>query len=396
MTIPDSWLLPEGVEEMLPEAAQNLEQLRRDLVDLYTSWGYELVIPPLIEFLDSLLTGTGNDLDLQTFKLTDQLSGRMMGMRADMTPQVARIDAHRLKREVPTRLCYLGSVLLTRSDGLGGSRSPFQVGAELYGHRGYESDIEVLSLMLETLSIAGIREVYLDLGHVTIFRSLARQVKLLEEQERILFDALQRKALPELREHLITCNLTKNQQQHFLNLAELSGGEEVLTAGLEQLGSINPEIESALQTLSRIATAIRQRLPELPIHFDLTELRGYHYHTGVVFAAYAPGHGQEVARGGRYDGIGQVFGQARPATGFSTDLRTLLALGKVNPQPVKRVYAPPMGDAGLDLYVDKLRAQGLQVVRALPGADLEPENLGCDREVCYQDGKWVVVPVTSL
>lgn len=395
MTIADHWLLPEGVEEMLPFAAQNLEQLRRDLVNLYTSWGYELVIPPLIEFLDSLLTGTGNDLDLQTFKLTDQLSGRMMGMRADMTPQVARIDAHRLKRTVPTRLCYLGSVLLTRSDGLGGSRSPFQVGAELYGHRGYESDIEVLSLMLETLAIAGLKEVHLDLGHVTIFRSLARQLGLPEEQERTLFDALQRKALPELREHLKACKLSNDQQQHFLTLAELSGGEEVLTAGLQQLGPINPEINSALQTLSQIATVIRQRRPEVPIHFDLGELRGYHYHTGMVFSAYVPGHGQEVARGGRYDGISQVFGQARPATGFSTDLRTLLTLGHVNAQPVKRVYAPPMGDTTLDLYVDELRGQGLQVVRALPGADVGPENLDCEWELRYQDAHWAVVPVTG-
>lgn len=394
MTILDRWLLPEGVEEMLPEAAQNLEHLRRHLVNLYSSWGYELVIPPLIEFLDSLLTGTGNDLDLQTFKLTDQLSGRMMGMRADMTPQVARIDAHRLKRAVPTRLCYLGSVLLTRSDGLGGSRSPFQVGAELYGHRGYESDIEVLSLMLETLSIAGVKEVHLDLGHVTIFRSLAGQAGLPVEQEQILFDTLQRKALPELREHLVAFKLTKKQQQHFLNLAELSGGEEVLTAGLEQLGSINPEIDSALRTLSQIAIAIRQRIPDVPIHFDLAELRGYRYHTGVVFAAYVPGHGQEVARGGRYDGIGQVLGQARPATGFSTDLRTLLTLGHVNAQPVKRVYAPPMGDSALDLYVDELRGQGLQVVRALPGADGGPKSLDCDWELRYQDANWVVAPVT--
>jgi ATP phosphoribosyltransferase regulatory subunit len=176
-------------------------------------------------------------------------------------------------------------------------------------------------------------------------------------------------------------------------LAELSGGEEVLTVALEQLGSINPDINSALQTLFQIATAIRQRLPEVPIHFDLAELRGYHYHTGVVFAAYVPGHGQEVARGGRYDGIGQGFGQARPATGFSTDLRTLLTLGNVNAQPVKRVYAPPMGDAVLDLYVDELRSQGLQVVRALPGADVGPESLGCEWELHYQNDSWVVVQV---
>jgi ATP phosphoribosyltransferase regulatory subunit len=210
MTIQDRWLLPEGIEEILPPAASRLERLRRELLDLYARWGYELVIPPLIEFLESLLTGAGDDLELQTFKLTDQLSGRMMGVRADMTPQVARMDAHRIKRTGPTRLCYMGPVLRTRADGFGGSRSPYQAGVELYGHRGHESDLEVLTLMLETLATAGVGDVHLDLGHVAIFRELARLTGLDQEREALLFEALQRQAFPEIHQHLAAWALPKS------------------------------------------------------------------------------------------------------------------------------------------------------------------------------------------
>lgn len=395
MTIQDRWLLPEGIEEILPPAAHQLEQLRRRLLELYAGWGYELVIPPLIEFLESLLTGTGNDLDLQTFKLTDQLSGRLMGVRADMTPQVARIDAHHLKRDEPTRLCYMGTVLLTRSNGFAGSRSPFQVGAELYGHQGYESDFEVLSLMLETLKVAGIENVHLDIGHVEIFRGLARQVGLNDEQEQVLFDALQRKALPELRSRLAAYDLPADHQRLFLILAELSGGEEILALAAERLRPAAAEVHRALDTLTQLAMAVRQRLPRLPVHFDLAELRGYRYHTGVVFAAYVPSQGQEVARGGRYDNTGQVFGRARPATGFSTDLRVLLSLGKTVTPQVKRVYAPPMGDPELDAYVDALRQQGVHVVRALPGVDSAPQTLGCNWVLKRQHEGWVMAPVAA-
>src|SRR5512143_3725915 len=215
----ERWLLPEGIEELLPPAAWRLEQLRRRLLDLYSRCGYDLVIPPLIEFLESLLIGTGNDLELETFKLIDQLSGRLLGIRADITPQVARIDTHRLKRDFPARLCYFGTVLHTRGDSFGGSRSPLQVGAELYGHAGYESDLEVVSLMLETLTTAGLQEVQLDLGHVSIFRCLVRQAGLSEEQEAALFEALQRKALPELREQLQEYGLAAVLRDSFLALA---------------------------------------------------------------------------------------------------------------------------------------------------------------------------------
>ena len=395
MTAEDRWLLPEGIEEILPPAAGRLEQLRRRLLDLYASWGYELVVPPLIEFLESLLTGTGNDLELQTFKLTDQISGRMMGVRADMTPQVARIDAHLLKRDGPVRLCYMGKVLRTRADGFGGSRSPYQAGVELYGHRGHESDLEVLTLMLETLAAAGVGEVHLDLAHVAIFGELARQAGLDPEREALLFEALQRKALPEIRQQLAAWTPPAPYGQQLLALAELNGGPEALAEAEVRLASAGDGVRAALATLRGLIAALRRQWPELPIHVDLAELRGYHYHTGVVFAAYVPGQGQAVAQGGRYDEIGQVFGRARPATGFSTDLATLLLLGST-PEPARTgIYAPAVADAALERRVAELRSQGERVVRELPDAAVELDDLGCDRRLVWREGKWSVVPLAG-
>jgi ATP phosphoribosyltransferase regulatory subunit len=389
----DRWLLPEGIEEILPPAAGRLERLRRNLLDLYQSWGYELVVPPLIEFLESLLTGAGDDLELQTFKLTDQLSGRMMGVRADMTPQVARIDAHLLKRDAPVRLCYMGTVLRTRADGFGGSRSPYQAGVELYGHRGHESDLEVLTLMLETLKMGDIGEMHLDLGHVAIFRELVRQAGLDREREGLLFEALQRKALPEIRQLLAEWAPPAGCGESFLALAGLNGGPEVLDEADSRLAAAGAKVHEALATLRRLVDALRRQWPELPIHVDLAELRGYHYHTGVVFAAYVPGQGQAVAQGGRYDEIGQVFGRARPATGFSTDLATLLPLGSAPEVVEAGIYAPPVGDAALERWVVTLRGRGERVIRALPGAEVEPGNLDCDRILAQREGDWVVVPL---
>ena len=391
----DRWLLPEGIEEILPPAAGRLERLRRQLLDLYESWGYELMIPPLIEFLESLLTGAGDDLELQTFKLTDQLSGRMMGVRADMTPQAARIDAHRLKRNGPVRLCYMGTVLRTRADGFGGSRSPYQAGVELYGHRGYESDLEVLTLMLETLRVAGVSEAHLDLGHVAIFRELVRQAGLNAEQEGVLFEALQRKALPEIHQQLAQWTLPAPYRERIEALATLNGGPEALDAAEARLAASGPEVREALVMLRRLVDALRQQWPDLPIHVDLAELRGYHYHTGVLFSAYTPGQGTAMAQGGRYDEIGQVFGRARPATGFSTDLATLLWLGASPEVAAAGIYAPPVGDAGLEEQVARLRCQGERVIRALPGAEMELHALGCDRGLAQQAGKWVVIPLPN-
>ncbi|NNG12596.1 MAG: ATP phosphoribosyltransferase regulatory subunit, partial [Halobacteria archaeon] len=326
MSNKDQWLLPEGIEEVLPPEAWRLERARREILDLFSGWGFELIMPPFIEYLESLLTGTGNDLDLQTFKLTDQLTGRLMGVRADMTPQAARIDAHPLKRDVPSRLCYTGTVLRTRPDGFAGTRSPLQVGAELFGHAGIESDVEILNLVLESLSVMGITEVHMDLGHVGIFRALAAEAGLDDPQETALFDALQRKASSEITEILAASRATGDQGRRLACLAELNGGYEVLESARESLAGAGNEVMAALDNLCAIADAMRRSRADTVLFYDLAELRGYNFHTGMVFAVFVPGRGQEIARGGRYNDIGKVFGGARPATGFSMDLKTLVDL----------------------------------------------------------------------
>ena len=388
----DRWLLPEGIDEALPAEAERLETYRRRLIDLYHAWGYELVMPPFIEYLESLLTGTGRDLDLKTFKLTDQLTGRMMGVRADMTPQVARIDAHRLGRETPARLCYLGTVLNTRSDGFGGTRSPLQVGAELYGHAGVDSDIEVISLMLETLNATGVRSVYVDFGHVGIFRGLVREAGLTEEQETAFFDMLQRKSIPEINEFLAGLSLDAAQCARLERLAEMNGGLDVFDEARALFQGAATEVTDALEYLATVVNTVHARYPQVELHIDLAELRGYHYHTGVVFTAYVPGEGQEVARGGRYDEIGKVFGRARPATGFSADLKTLARLSEdASVSGTSRIFAPAGNDAALVQKIVELRAAGERVVQALGGQTGSARDLGCDRELKEQGGQWTVV-----
>jgi len=391
MTGKNRWLLPEGIEDLLPDQAMQLEQLRREILDLYRSWGYELILPPFIEYLDSLLTGSGHDLDLQTFKLIDQLSGRLLGLRADMTPQAARIDAHRLQRDAPNRLCYLGTVLRTRPDGFDGSRSPMQVGAELFGHAGAESDVEILELMVSTLALTGIEDVYLDLGHVGIYRGLARDAGLDEEQEALLFDALQRKALPEIDAFLAGLDLSTTQRERLAGLATLNGGSEVLEKAQVLLQGSGDSAQSSLQNLIRIAHLAARQLPDTSLHFDLAELRGYQYQTGVVFAAFVAGRGEEIARGGRYDQIGKVFGRARPATGFSTDLRSLMRLGNRDwPQPAGAILAPAEEDSALADKVRTLRAQGERVVQQLPGQAGSIAETGCDRVLRWSGSEWVI------
>ncbi|MDQ5939431.1 MAG: phosphoribosyltransferase regulatory subunit, partial [Pseudomonadota bacterium] len=311
----NAWLLPDGIDELLPDEAHRLENLRRALLDTFTHWGYQLVVPPIIDFLDSLLTGSGHELDLQTFKLTDQISGKMLGVRADMTPQVARIDAHNLKHDHPSRLCYAGTVLHTRGDALEKTRSPMQIGAELYGHAGKESDCEIIRLMLEMLAMSGVLNVHLDLGHVGIYRALAEKAHLTPAQESQLFDVLQRKARPELKELLDSYHLSNELKIAFLKLPELNGDKSVLIKAKECLHFV--EVQAALADLDGISQELTRYFPSLSISFDLAELRGYHYHTGVVFAAFVPTIGREIARGGRYDNIGAIFGRNRPATGFS-------------------------------------------------------------------------------
>jgi ATP phosphoribosyltransferase regulatory subunit len=392
--ISDRWLLPEGFDEVLPPEARRLERLRREILDLYAGWGYQLVIPPFIEYLQSLLVGTGSDLDLKTFKLTDQLTGRLMGIRADMTPQVARIDAHHLRGEACARLCYLGTVLHALPDGFTRTRSPVQVGAELYGHDGFESDCEILSLMLETLTAARVDDVHVDLGHVGVFRALSRQAGIDGDCESAVHDALQRKARGEISDLLKGSGAATEVADMILSLAELNGDESVLGEARRVLSVADGEVLAAVDRLGRIAAGIKSRYPGTPLHVDLAELRGYRYHTGVVFAALVPGHGQEVARGGRYDEIGSAFGHARPATGFSTDLKSLLALaGEGGRQDAPdAIRAPWSSDPDLDEKIKGLRHAGQPVVYELPGEARGGASVKA-RALRKCDGRWEITEI---
>lgn len=388
----ERWLLPDGVEEMLPGRAARLEAQRRTLLDLYQSWGYELVMTPLIEYLESLLVTGSSELDLQTFKVTDQLTGRMMGVRADITPQVARIDAHCMRREAPVRLCYAGSVLHTRPAAAGAPRSPVQAGAELYGHAGFESDVEVLHLMMETLDVSGFAEVQVELGHVGVFRGLAEAAGLNEGTERALFSLMQRKALPELDRFVADTVNDSALAQMLCELARLSGDEEVLDRAAQQLSKAPESVRAALSNLRDIAAGINARVPGLRLYFDLSELRGYHYHTGVVFSAYKPGHGAALAKGGRYDEIGRLFGRARPATGFSVDLKQLAATKSASAIEPGLILAPGCTDPDLNKLVAELRRAGERVVEMLPGQPGDVTEMGVNREIVSDDGAWKVVP----
>jgi len=390
MSDQERWLLPEGIEEILPDEARRLEQLRRRLLDLFGTWGYELVMPPLIEYLDALLTGTGRDLDLQTFKLTDQLTGRLMGVRADMTPQAARIDAHYLKRECPVRLCYVGNVLRTRPDAFAGSRELLQLGAELFGHPGPESDIEIARLMLAALAVSGLRDLHLGLGHVGVFRVLAAEARLPQELESDLFEALQRKSRSRIEALLSTSDAPAGTKTMLGALADLNGGAETLIRARELLKDAPAAVQVALGNLEHIANAVAEA--GVPVYIDLAELRGYRYYTGVVFSAFASGQGQAVAQGGRYDGIGRAFGRARAATGFSTDLRQLLRLVSTDNAALKGILAPHTGTKSLDETIATLRAAGECVVVRLPGDTSSVQALGCDRELIEQGGQWIVKP----
>lgn len=309
------WVLPEYIEDILPAEAARIEKLRRRILDLFFEKNYQLVMPPLLEYVDSLLTGTGHDLELRTFKVVDQLSGRMMGVRADITPQVARIDAHLLNQKGVTRLCYCGSVLHTRPLSPGATREPIQIGAEMYGAAGVEADVEILELLCEALELAGVRNARVDIGHVAVFRAIAHAAEMPSELEAQLFEALQRKDIPALKE--LTKKLPAKTREALLLLPGLYGDAKILDEAEKRLPRI-AELTRALATLRRLAKACK-----FSASFDLAELRGYHYHSGVVFDAYCDGVTGPVARGGRYDEVGKAFGRARPATGFSIDLRSL-------------------------------------------------------------------------
>jgi ATP phosphoribosyltransferase regulatory subunit len=387
------WLLPAGIEEVLPKNAAVLESYRRKSLDLFASWGYQLVIPPFIEFLDSLLVGECEDLNLQTFKLTDQLSGRTMGVRADMTPQVARIDAHMLKSEAPTRLCYCGTVLHTRPETAGGTRSPLQIGAELYGHSGVASDVEVISLMTTTLHASGIDKVLLDLGHTGIFEALTNTANLTQEVEADLFSMLQRKSTPDIEILLASVDCSGEFKAAILDLVNLHGSSDVLKKARKLLKVGGKELLQCIDYIENLSTTLSSSLTNTKIHYDLAESRGYHYQQGIVFTAFCANSGDELARGGRYDNIGETFGRARPATGFSADLRRLITAS--NHQVTKTagaIYAPRVDDTSLATIVAKLRAQGEVVINGLNEDSSDNANeaqlVSCTRTLQNENNKW--------
>ncbi len=388
------WLLPDGAQETLPPDAYAVEQLRHRLLTLYQCWGYDMVMPAMIEYLDSLLTGTAHSLDTRTFTLVDQLSGKQMGVRSDMTPQVARIDAHLLADQEQqhriARLCYCGHLLHATGHGLASSRTPLQIGAEIFGSNEVEADLEVVSLMIETCHAIGLDDVSVDIGHVGIFRSLARQAGLDETEENDLFGMLQRKSVPDLKQYLARLSIDQKLVQQLLSLALMNGDLSVIEQARAAFAEAPAELIESLQQVETVFTAIRDKYPDTHVHCDLSELRGYSYHTGLVFAAFLPGQGTEIARGGRYNDIGAAFGNPRPATGFSADLLTLYHLAVKSNQETAAILAPINKDRELDKLIKELRLHGERVVLDLSDGKVPAAVQHCDRMIISTGDGWTV------
>ena len=385
-----AWLLPEHIADVLPAQARHIEELRRGLTDVARSYGCELVMPPLLEHIESLLSGTGRALDLKTFKLVDQLSGRTLGVRADSTPQVARIDAHLLNRAGVTRLCYCGPVLHAVPDGMHSTREPLQFGAEIYGHGGLEADLEVQDLALDCLRRAGLSEVLLDLGDARIVRGVLADVMggAMAGADRLggVYAALGAKDASALRD--LSLGFPDETRRALHSLVSLYGGVEMLEVARRQLPA-HPLVHAALDDLAWLSAQVRQAHPEVRISFDLADIGGNGYYSGARFAVYMAGSSDAIARGGRYDVVGAVFGRMRPAVGFSLDLKTLAALAP-DWALHTAIRAPWAEDAALRAAVRQLREQGQTVVRVLPGHEHEGDEFDCDRELVWVDGKWDV------
>ena len=381
-----AWLLPEHIADVLPSQARRIEELRRELLDMARGYGCELVIPPLLEHLDSLLSGTGSDSEIKLFKLVDQLSGRSLGVRADTTPQVARIDAHLLNRQGVTRLCYCGPVAHTRPDGLNTSREPLQFGVEVYGHAGLEADLEVHELALDALRRAGLRDAMLDLGDARLLKGVLDGLPLSADTLAALTAALAAKDMGVLT--ALTADMPQATREALLTLPSLYGGREVLAEAASRLPG-HPLVKAALADLGWLADHLATVHPEVALSFDLADLQGYAYYTGIRFAAYAAGCSDAVLRGGRYDEVGAAFGRRRPAVGFSLDLKTLVTLAPVTPLRAA-VRAPWGDDASLRQAIRALREQGETVVCVLPGHEQEADEFDCDRELVREHTDWVV------
>lgn len=383
------WLLPENIADVLPSEARAIEDLRRRLLDLYRSYGYELVMPPMLEYLESLSTGSGGDLSTRTFQLVDQLSGRTLGLRADMTPQVARIDAHLLQRKGLARLCYAGSVLHTLPAGIFATREPQQIGAELYGHAGIEADLEVLELMVASLQLAGAKRLRVDLCHVGIVPALLAIDSTVDEAE--VCRLLQQKDRPGLSELL--AEVAQPLRAALLALVDLYGPVNADAPAIARARAVLPALPAIAEALDTLEALVRaplwKRLGGVELSIDLADLRGYRYHTGVTYAAYVDSIPSAIGRGGRYDDIGRDFGRARAATGFSLELREIASLAAVG-EPAAAIRAPWSEDAELARRVSELRAAGEIVVRTLPGHDHEQQEFACDREIVFENGTWIL------
>jgi ATP phosphoribosyltransferase regulatory subunit len=388
------WLLPDGVQETLPPDAAAVESLRHEILQVFGRWGYDLVMPAMIEYMDSLLTGTAHSLDTRTFALVDQLSGKQMGVRSDMTPQVARIDAHLLadsaKQQRVARLCYCGHLLHAIGDGITSSRTPLQIGAEIFGSDSISADVEVLSLMVATLHGVGLSDISIDVGHVGIFRNLVKNTDIDNDQEARLFDMLQRKSIPDLQQYLQGLPLSPERSQQICQLALLNGDVSVIDEARERYQDVGSEMLASLDTMQNVVEALQVKYPHTLINCDLAELRGYSYHTGLVFAAFLPGQGREIARGGRYNDVGEVFGNARPATGFSADLLNLYQLCNVASGIPTGILAPDQRDTELAELIELLRSQGERVVVDLTEAAAGAIDQNCNRHIIRVDGAWTV------
>ena len=385
MPISETWLLPDGVADVLPEQAQIIENLRRKALDFLATRGYQLVYTPFIEYIESLssLSESNQDLDLATFKVIDQLSGRLLGVRADMTPQVARIDAHVHPVEGVARYCYAGTVLHTKPQGFNTTRAPLQLGAELFGSDSIDADVEMVDVMLSLLQKAGLANgIHLDLGHVGLFRSLVKHAGLSKATERRLSDLYQRKALPELAEFTQTLKFGVD----FYNLGRYASDLDALQNNLSAEIIADVEFKSAFDVVKKTQSEIQARWPELHIGIDVVELRSYHYHTGLMYAVYAPNRAAPLAQGGRYDGIGEHFGRARPATGFSCDLYALSA-GQF--KQIHTVVAPKGTDKALLEAIANVRDQGFSVIQLL-GNDGLNSIPNATHQMVLVAGEWKV------
>lgn len=387
------WLLPESIDDILPAEARRLELMRRRIIDLFDSWGYELVNPPLVEFLESLVAANEDELLLQTFKLTDQLSGKTLGVRADMTPQIARIDAHALSRNRVNRLCYCDTVLKTRPESVGGSRSPIQFGAEVYGHDGIESTIEIIRLMSATLKMAGAAHNFLSLGHVGIYLELVKAAKLQPAQNAELVPLLHSKAKHEIYTYLENEKIPEQQIEWFTDLSDLYGDVSVLKEARLRYAAISDKITEQLDELQVISDKLSQHTDK--ILFDLAELPCYHYEAGIVFSAFVLDIKQEVARGGCYDGVGEPFGCARPAVGFSGDMKLFLDIHQnhspTTPDKKKSIFAPRAQDSELQEMIEAARKGGDRVITQL--GDEQAEECSCDVQFVKTDNRWTIETV---